>query len=112
MYAKIIRLAPHGNTAVISKNGLDEVVPTINYVYEAEKIGYRKVRVFSHEEFEESLKRLEDHSVVGDFPEDVRSDGSFEYIILQIDDKVTVFLNSTLYIMNDRGKTIDSLVCY
>jgi len=89
------------------------VVPHESYVWEAKSAKYKKIRVESQEEFESKLP--EEVYVISGFPQ-VREGCGVEYIELRLENEkkeceYIVCTDGHLYIMNDQGKTIDSVNC-
>lgn len=131
MYVKIVEYIDA--KGVFPKRGCgDLVVPTRNHLFESERVEYKKVRVTSQKELHDALLGIEEYSVIGYLPTFCDCDQkvgekrnsscdvchgnpeclcSFEFIVICINDS-NYIVNGELFIMNEHGKTIDSLVCH
>ena len=107
---------------VFPKRGAgDLIVPTRNHVFETNSIEYKKVRVTSKKELDDALLGITDYCVIGYLPELCNCEGagkecnlcaSFEFIIVTMEKHGNYIANGELFLMNEQGKTIDSLVCH
>jgi len=104
------------------------VVPYENWVFEAPRARYTKVKILDWREFNVRTKDYSTLTVIGEGPPCAcgfnercekctkRFDKWLEFIelILMDGDRVdtVVAIESSLYIMNDQGKTVDSVYCH
>jgi hypothetical protein len=101
MFVKIVREI-NGKGVTDSKGGPVLVVPRKVTLFEADKVDYKKV-----------TKQQGEHP--GAFP--IRVLGpepgtGDEVLVVRLDDELTVMATGcSLFIMNDAGRTIDSIVC-
>lgn len=95
------------------------VMPTNVHLYEGTSIKYRKHRVVSYEEVEGLLKEYKKyfHVPFGLPTQSFKPDQREELIVVEIftSDKLPVFVMAwgpcSMFVMNDSGKTIDSVSC-
>ena len=129
MYVKIIEHL-EGNGVFPKYGNGDLVVPTRNHVFETDSVEYKKVRVTSQEEYKERVLVLEEYTTIGCAPilcncgpgdECSKCQGdesSFEFLVISIYNagkdtwRNIVAPGCSLYVMNDQGKTIDSVICH
>jgi len=99
------------------------VVPRQHCMFETKRAEYRKIRVRSVGDFEKWLMADRcGHEFIGPgMPEEALENHGVEFLFVRIyDDEDTkesnwknfVAPNSYLYVMNDQGKTIDTLICH
>lgn len=118
MYIKIVRHLEDEQGVSNSRGSLyDKVVPSLHHMFECLEAEYRKVAVNNMDEFHDRMNSFETHRIVTPMPD---MDSPFEFIqikttIKEDDDKfvgdILVGKDCVLFIMNDDGKTIDSMVC-
>ena len=129
MIFKIVKYPDEWELGVSDKHGRTEerVVPYKNLVFEAERAYYSKIRVYTWKQLQEYTENfdslrfpfggIEQHPE-GEQDEWVKENG-VEFIILELynngfdfDDACTYcFRESNLYVMNNEGKTVDSISC-
>ena len=120
MYIKIVRHLENEEGVSSSRGGSlkDKVVPTEHHMFECLEALYRKVTVNNISGLHERMNDVESVRVVTPMP-DENYPSPFEFIQIQIikeDDDMFVHetligRECTLFIMNNEGKTIDSMVC-
>lgn len=97
------------------------VVPRQHCIFETKRAEYRKIKVFSKTKFHEWLKNCyREHTMMGpEILEEVSETHGMEFLFISIRDEDAenkwrnfVSPNSYLYVMNDQGKTIDTLICH
>jgi len=97
------------------------VVPRHHCIFETKRAKYRKIRVCSNKEFNSWLSNCyTDHSIIGpEIPEEISGIHGMEFLYVSIyeEDRDSwwenfIAPNCYLYVMNDNGKTIDSLICH
>jgi hypothetical protein len=97
------------------------VVPRHHCIFETNKAEYRKIRVCSMKEFKAWLNTCyTEHSVVGPgIPDEISEVYGMEFLFVKVYDgsknsgwQNFIAPNCYLYIMNEDGKTIDSLICH
>ena len=117
MYVKIVRHLENEQGVSSSRGSLEaKVVPSEHHIFECWEARYRKVAVNNISEFNERMKYIESVRIVISVPEE----GPFEFIQVQMfmkeDDlkyagETLIARDCMLYLMNNEGKTIDSIVC-
>ncbi len=120
MYVKIVRHLEDEQGVSSNKGSLEEkVVPSEHHIFECLEARYRKVAVNNISEFTERMNRIETVRIVTPMPE---KDDFFEFEFVQVKtvikenevkfvNETLIGRNCTLFIMNNEGKTIDSMVC-
>ena len=118
MYIKIVRHLEDEKGVSSSRGDLGaKVVPSEHHIFECLEARYRKVTVGNTSEFHERMRPIETVRIITLMPE---TNSPFEFIqiktIIKEDDEK--FVNETLvardcvlFLMNNDGKTIDSIVC-
>lgn len=112
MFIKAVRIL--GGEGVSNKRGgIDDVVPTQHRLFEVDEINFRKVKVNKKEELPTVIPNGQIlFSIPSEFP--------FEFFVITTKkalDSNTVRCETfiapscSLYIMNNEGKTIDSITC-
>jgi len=100
----------------------ESVVPYENFIFEGKAATYYKVCVKSQKEFEEVTNQFSSCRILCGTKFDLlfsRPDG-VEFIVLRVEDEerfaemhdVVIAVEASLYVMNDQGKTVDSVHCY
>lgn len=111
MYVNVIETIDGKGVSDKRGNIGSKVVPSSRSMFEAEKVRYRKVGVNSLNEFNEYLGDITDYYILSELP----TKGEFEFVLLTLfqEEKTeyVVCSNCSMYVMNDNGKTIDSLIC-
>lgn len=117
MYVKIVEHLEDERGVSSKRGSLEEkVVPSEHHMFECLEARYRKVSVNNISEFNERMKYIETVRIIVFAPEE----GPFEFIQLQMfmkeDDpknagETLIARNCALFLMNNEGKTIDSIVC-
>ena len=125
MHVKIVRHLEDEQGVSSSRGSLEEkVVPSEHHLFECYEACYKKVSVKNTSEFHERMSRIE---VVRTITEIALAemggkepDGPFEFIQIKVIvkeddekfvDETLIARNCILYLMNNEGKTIDSMVC-
>ncbi len=129
MYVKIVRHLEDEQGVSDRRGTSEKVVPSEHYIFECLEAQYRKVTVSKMSEFHKRMDNFETVRIVTPIPEkevldvvsgQVEKDCPFEFIQIKttIKEGDNKFVNETLiartctlFIMNNEGKTIDSLVC-
>lgn len=118
MFIKVVRHLEEEGVSDQKGDDIVKVVPRQQYLFEIEgcpkEITYKKVRVNNMENMNVNTETMEDYTILTPFP----IHGScFEYIEFQIPENGE-FLRETFiapdcsfYVMNNEGRTIDSLHC-
>ena len=117
MYVKIVEHLEDEKGVSSSRGSLEEkVVPSEHHMFECLEATYRKVTVDSITEFYERMVHIETVRVIISVPEK----GPFEFVQCKtvireggerILNETLIARNCILYLMNNDGKTIDSMVC-
>jgi len=97
------------------------VAPRQHYMFETDRARYKKARVLSMNAFWEWLMKSfrRSHHVVGpEIPQELSEGEGFEFLVIDIPNALedsgweTILApNCSLYVMNSKGKTIDTLIC-
>ena len=117
MYVKIVEHL-EDEKGVSSRRGSleDKVVPSEHHMFECLEARYRKVSVDNIAEFRERMQHIETVRIIISVPEE----GPFEFVQIKklvkeddekFVDETLIARNCMLYLMNNEGKTIDSMVC-
>lgn len=103
MYVKLFKILNDEKGVSNSRGGIDEVTPTDNLFFDIgeEKIRYRKVKVDNANEFPNGAILFS--------PPTNRS--PFEFLLIELQGKAFIAPNCAMFLMNNEGKTIDSIVC-
>lgn len=122
MYVKIVRHLEDEQGVSSSRGSLEgKVVPSEHHIFECLEARYKKVTVNNVSEFHERMRYIESVRIIISLPEE----GSFEFIqviitikengaakaIVGATQEALIGRDCTLFLMNDEGKTIDSLIC-
>jgi len=121
MYLKIIRHLGD-ELGVSSRRGSleDKVVPIEHHIFECTEARYRKTSVKRVAEFHDIINKMDVVRIITPVYDDLGEEEPFEFIqihtvIKEDDDKYSwenlICRDCVLYVMNNEGKTIDSLVC-
>lgn len=123
MFAKFVIYSSKKETPISDKEGNTEnaVVPYSNQIFEGDRFEYEKICMHSVKDFEKFLDEYGPHDVAGFFPDidqaiKSNKEKGFEVILLTVHcgDKIKNYIsgeNSILYVMNDKGSTIDKIAC-
>lgn len=113
MYVKIRNHLDYQD-GVRSKSGRDVVVPTTNRIYETEEVEFTKYSVASWDEFDKKVKDLGEFSLVTSLPTEKNERFEFLFVTLHLEDRIRFLVapNASLFVMNEDGKTIDSISCF
>jgi len=109
------------NVQSVSSRTQEDVVPTQNKLICSEEIDYAKLKVFSMKEFDELLqvRGTDDFLIINEFdlPQE-KGDNKwnefieFKYVTSKGEHKVLIAPNTSLFIMSESGKTLDTVICY
>ena len=113
MYVKIKKHIDHQN-GVYSRSGRDKVVPTMSRIYETVEVEFTKYSVNSWDEFGEKVKDFGEFSLITSLPDAKNDRFEFLFITLYLKDGMRFLIapNASIFIMNEDGKTIDSMSCF
>jgi len=119
MYVKIARYLEDRQEVSSNRGDLErKVVPSEHYISECVGAHYKKVAVSSMFDFHELMSKMEPVTIITPIPE---KDSPFEFVQVRLVqslenhdklvDETLIARDCTLYLMNNEGKTIDSIVC-
>jgi len=111
MIFKIVHTEDRDGVSDKSGGLSQKVVPYATYVFEGKEAFYTKVMVHSTEQFENYLNTVGSHSFLFDYVP-TTLDKEFEFIHLRIESESVIAPYSSLYVMNDEGKTVDAVHCH
>lgn len=116
MYLKFVKPMEEQNGVSNSKgNPEEQVVPYDTRLFEAKTADYKKVRVLSDDELDSLTDELLEFYCLYDLPEQVDPEAGCEVLITYVTDNggdvetLVVGPECTLFVMNNEGKTIDSV---
>ncbi len=122
MFIKVVRHLDEEGVSDRKGNDNQRVVPTEHHLFDlggtpVKEVVYKKVRVNNKEEWKK--KEPSDYTVVTQRPKNL--DDGFEYIEFQLPKDVDhmgrevwelyIAPNCSFYVMNNEGRTVDSLHC-